>query len=192
LEVMLDDVDRRGIVDPKRVGITGLSSGATIVEQGLVYTQRFAAASSAYSNTGAINYYFLPAEMRDVQRKLHGAPFAPQNGWGRRSVGLNAARINVPYLIQVADREYLHTLQNYIDLKDAGKPVELFVYPDEYHEKWQPAHRYAVYRRNLQWMMFWLQDVEASDPVDPAQYERWRQLREQQRANVANRSTRRH
>jgi hypothetical protein len=46
--------------------------------------------------------------------------------------------------------------------------------------KWQPAHRDAIYRRNLQWLLFWLKGEEAADPVDPDQYVRWRAMRVRQ------------
>jgi hypothetical protein len=62
-------------------------------------------------------------------------------------------------------------------LQESGKPVEMYVFPDEYHIKSQPQHRFNIYRRNVQWMQFWLQGVEDSNPVDPQQYDRWRKLR---------------
>lgn len=61
----------------------------------------------------------------------------------------------------------------------------MHVFPDEYHIKWQPKHRLAVYRRNIQWMKFWLQGIEVCDPLDPDQYTRWRKLKEQHEANLA-------
>ena len=61
---------------------------------------------------------------------------------------------------------------DYVD----GQPVEMYVYPDAYHIEHQPVRRYNVYRRNVQWMKFWLQGETVSEPVDPEQYERWEKL----------------
>jgi hypothetical protein len=90
---------------------------------------------------------------------------------------MNTAKISTPLLLNVADRELMSAVANYESLEDAGKPVEMYVYPDEYHIKWQPAHRYAAYRRNMQWFQFWLQGKQSSEPVDQRQYERWRELK---------------
>ena len=85
--------------------------------------------------------------------------------------------------MQVADHEMLLSLSTYTSLKEADKPVEMVVFPDEYHIKWQPRHRYNIYRRNVQWFKFWFMDQEDPNPVDPEQYVRWRKLREQHEAN---------
>ena len=75
-------------------------------------------------------------------------------------------------------------MQTIVALRENHKPVEAYIHPDEYHIKWQPTQRYSIYRRNIQWLKFWLQDVEESDPIYPDQYERWRKLREQHEANL--------
>ena len=59
----------------------------------------------------------------------------------------------------------------------AGQPVDMYVYPNESHLKWQPQHRLSVYRRNIQWFDFWLRGIEDTDPVNPQQYEHWRSMR---------------
>ncbi|MEE8294538.1 MAG: prolyl oligopeptidase family serine peptidase, partial [Sphingomonadales bacterium] len=86
---------------------------------------------------------------------------------------------------QVADREIESTRSNFNALQAAGKPVEMVIYPDERHVKWQPAHKYMVYSRNLDWFNFWLQGIEDPDPAKAEQYLRWRELRELHEANLA-------
>ena len=61
-----------------------------------------------------------------------------------------------------------------------GKPVEIFIYPNELHIKNQPKHRFEIYNRNLDWMRFWLQDYEDPNSSKSQQYARWRKLRELQ------------
>jgi hypothetical protein len=51
-------------------------------------------------------------------------------------------------------------------LQDAGKPVEMHVFPEEHHQKWRPVHRLNIYRRNVQWFEFWLMGREDPEPVD--------------------------
>ena len=68
-------------------------------------------------------------------------------------------------------------LEPLVMLQTHGKPVEAYVFPDEYHVPWQPAHRLAMYRRNLDWFRFWLQDFEDPSPDKADQYARWRAMR---------------
>lgn len=96
-------------------------------------------------------------------------------------VSASAPRIDTPLLIQASDREYQAGLYAVTALREASQPVDLYVYPDEYHLKWQPAHRIATYRRSLQWFDFWLSDREDPDPIDPGQYARWSAWKAQRR-----------
>jgi hypothetical protein len=50
-------------------------------------------------------------------------------------------------------------------------------FPDEHHVKWHPAHRLAIYQRNLDWFDFWLRGRERGCAGCDAQYARWRDLR---------------
>ena len=193
LEKMIDELVSRGVVDPERIGITGLSHGATTLDTALL-RRNYAAASSAYSVMAPPNFDHSSSSFWgwSMDEAFGGTPFS-EEGFAKRaenSVGVNAERIDTPYLIQVADREYHITRQNYHALKDAGKPVEMWIYPDEHHVKWQPTHQYNVYRRNLQWFKYWLQDKEVDDPVDPGQYERWQKMREQHQKNLKNAASR--
>src|SRR5258708_10112779 len=87
--------------------------------------------------------------------------------------------ITAVIVFNLPESEVLYASQSFVTMEEYGKPYEAYVYPNEFHEKWQPIHRYNVYRRNTQWLQFWLQDEEVSDPVEPRQYERWRKLRAQ-------------
>ena len=187
LERMIDTLDSRGIIDAAKVGISGISHGATTVDSAILFRD-YAAASAGYSMSAPPNFDVSSSSFwgSAMDAAFGGTPYSPI-GFATRarySVGVNASRINTPYLIQVADREYHITRQNYHALRDSGKPVELWIYPDEYHVKWQPSHRHSVYRRNLQWFQFWLQGVEVDDPVDPDQYERWRTMRDDHCTNL--------
>ena len=173
-------LSQMGIADLQRVGISGLSDGANTASFALIHApDTFAAAALAATRWNPIEYYLEGSEDQQTLRDWGlGFPETNMEQWREISVALNASRIAAPILIQASDREYLAETQTYAALKEAGKAVELFVFPDEYHTKWQPAHKWAVYKRNVQWFEFWLQDMEEPDPLDPGQYERWRQLRE--------------
>lgn len=187
LETIIDRLVSEGIIDPTQVGITGLSDGAETLYFMLIHTDRFAAASASSGSWEQVMYYLSGETFyRDFLPYVGlGRPAGPDTElWADNAVSLNADKINAPLLIQLSDHELTGLgIETYVALKEEAKPVEMRVFPDEYHVKWQPQHRFNIYRRNVQWMQFWLQGVEDPDPVDPEQYARWRELRERHEAN---------
>jgi dipeptidyl aminopeptidase/acylaminoacyl peptidase len=97
--------------------------------------------------------------------------------WQKISAALNVDHIHAPLLINASDAEYIYAMQLAVSLRDRKKPFEMFIYPDERHEKNQPKHRYAIYERNVDWLNFWLRDKEDPNPAKAEQYKRWRELR---------------
>ena len=98
--------------------------------------------------------------------------------WKPMSLTLNAARIRTPLLMQIADDEYHQALGAFTALREHEKPVEMYVFPNEHHNKWQPVHRAAIYARNIDWFAFWLQGKLDPDPGKAAQYRRWEAMRD--------------
>ncbi|KAK0340898.1 hypothetical protein LTR94_028630, partial [Friedmanniomyces endolithicus] len=167
-------------IDPARLGITGLSDGASTVAFALINSKAFAAAALSTCcmepNTTATYGGIAWAEW------LRGMGYPPATRdnpdfWRDMSLARNAARIDTPLLMQLADNEFRLALEAFGALHEQNKPVEMYVYPDEFHVKWQPIHRRAVYERNLDWFSFWLQDRENPDGAKIAQYRRWRDMR---------------
>ena len=190
LTKMIDELIARGIVDPNRIGITGLSDGAENVAYALIHSSKFAAAAVSTLVFHPFAQRFIGnSGYRDLIVRLFGDPLVSLDKWRELSIGLNADRIYTPLLAQVADHELMEATLNFEPLQDAGRPVEMVVFPNEYHVKWQPAHRLAVYNRNLDWFRFWLQGYEDPAPAKTEQYTRWRELREQQSANPSGKGT---
>lgn len=183
LDSILDGLDRRGFIDPARVGLTGLSDGAETVQYALIHSGRFAAAAASSTYWSPSVYFFAPTPWRKQIEVQFGRPYTSLERWRGISLSLNADTIDTPLLLQVSDQELTHTMEDYTALKAAGKPVEMFVFPDGYHIKWMPSQKHAVFRRSVQWMKFWLQGEEEGDPVDPEQYSRWRAMKQELQAN---------
>ena len=80
--------------------------------------------------------------------------------------------MRTPILFQLVDEEGLFALETFAALRENDVPVELRIFPDEHHIKWQPAHRAEVYARNLDWFRFWLRGEEDPDPAKREQYRR--------------------
>jgi dipeptidyl aminopeptidase/acylaminoacyl peptidase len=173
-------VVERGIVDPKRIGITGLSDGASSARFALINSRVFSAAaisSCCLEPKTAMTYG--GTAWADYNRKM-GYPPATQDApafWQPYSMALNAKEMDAPLLMQLADEESLLALETFTALRENDKPVEMYIYPQEHHIKWQPQHRLAIYDRNIDWFAFWFQDVIDPSPVKAAQYDRWRAMR---------------
>lgn len=182
--VGLQRVIDMGVADPDRIGITGLSDGSSTVGFALINSRRFAAAavSTCCLEPWMVNATFGPAFAHTMRKQGWPAATADDRQfWAPGSLIQNAASIDTPLLMQLADREYLTAIDVYAALREQGKPVDMYVFPDEYHNKWQPAHRLAIYDRNLDWFDYWLNDRIDPDPRKADQYALWRSLRKQHR-----------
>lgn len=170
----------QGYADPARVGITGLSDGSTTVAFAVIHSDAFAAAAvSTCCIEPNTTMTYGGIAWADWLRSI-GYPPATSNDrvfWRDMSLAQNAARIDTPLLMQLSDKEFRLALEAFSALREQHKPVEMYVFPEEAHIKWQPVHRRAVYERNLDWFSFWLQGTEDPDPEKAEQYARWRVLR---------------
>ncbi|HTM81565.1 Atxe2 family lasso peptide isopeptidase [Asticcacaulis sp.] len=179
-ETVVNLLAARGEIDPARVGITGLSDGASSAQFAILNSHLFRAAAMAQCCEEESSPSLLAGSVFGAWFHGMGYPKLTEEGksfWAPMSIRANAARLNTPILMQVSDIEYLGVLEGYVALKEQNKPVELYVFPDDNHVKWQPAHRLAAYTRYVDWFDFWLRDVEDPDPAKAAQYQRWRQMK---------------
>ena len=169
-----------GIADPRRLGITGLSNGSTTLVWALLHSSLFSAAamsSCCFDTTFAMGVG--PASERAYRDDGYpgilerNSPF-----WRDLSLSTNAARIHTPILLQLADYEYWNALESYTALREAGAPIDMFVFPGEHHNKSQPAHRLAIYRRSLDWFDYWLRGVRPAAPERKVELAHWERLRQ--------------
>jgi dipeptidyl aminopeptidase/acylaminoacyl peptidase len=175
----LDLLSIRGFVDDRRVGIGGLSQGSGNPLYMLIKEDRIAAASVAGGYYEPDAYYLFTPYGRSGTDKWAPPPPLGEGlqWWYPIDVAQHVDKIKAPILFNIPDQEVFANTTLLRHLEDGHKPFDAYVYPGEYHEKWQPAHRQAIYRRNLDWFRFWLQDYEDPDPAKADQYKRWRDLR---------------
>lgn len=167
LEGGIDAALATGAVDGTRLGISGLSDGAVTTMHALRHSRRFKAAAISSPVWDPIGYYSVDAASR---AGYEGAglsdPFLRLGAWAALSPALDVERIETPLLLQLADRELVSSAQLLAALAREGKPHAAYVFADEYHVKWQPAHRLAVYRRAVDWFASWLLGREESERAE--------------------------
>ncbi|GFE90384.1 hypothetical protein GCM10011488_53380 [Steroidobacter agaridevorans] len=181
----LDAAVARGWVDETRVGMGGLSQGAMASLYALQKLDRLSAVSVSGPSLSQIDVYLETSYGAEIAKRIGGGVKRPEAAeyWAQIDLADHMDSIEAPILMHIADREAIGIMRLQYRLSDARKPYEAFIFQDEYHQKWQPAHRYAIYNRNLDWYRFWLQDYEDPSAEKADQYRRWRALRELQCLN---------
>jgi dipeptidyl aminopeptidase/acylaminoacyl peptidase len=179
LEIAVQRAIDTGAVDSTRMGISGFSDGGSAVQFALINSDLFKVASMG-SCCEDLYSFALAAGPRftDYLRDMGYPYFEPgtETFWQPMSLLLNVDRIDVPILIQAGDSEYEGSLDVIETFSHNDKAIELYVFPDESHVKWQPAHRLAMYERVTEWFEFWLMGRMNCDPSHERQYARWRAM----------------
>lgn len=179
LDAGVDAVIARGVADRDRIGITGMSDGATTAQFALNNSGRFKAAVLSSCCDEPSGLFVVGPAYRDAIIAW-GYPVPGADGrafWAPQSLTQNAARMRTPLLIEEPDMEYRLALEAVSALQYSGAPVEMHVFADEHHVKWHPVHRLAIYRRNLAWFDFWLRDKQSADPDLRGEMQRWRAMK---------------
>ena len=145
-------------IDGDHIAISGLSDGASSATYALIHSNLFSLAllSTCCEDPQITMTSIGPRYERWMEQQgYHYPQWDTAAGWRRTSLGMNARRICARVVIQTADREARMALYSFSMLRRAGVDVDMFIFPDEYHIKWQPAHRDAVYRRFLAELSRW-------------------------------------
>lgn len=178
VEAAIELLAHGGIIDPARVGMGGVSFGGESTIWIAMHSRLLAATSIANVLLTPTYYWFNAVKGREVPAVLRsgwgiGDPDHDRPGWRNLSPAFNVDRIRAPLLMQLPELEYRPNVELLARLQRAGKPVELWAFPDEVHVKWQPRHQLAANARNLDWFRYWLQGWIDPDPAKAEQYSRW-------------------
>lgn len=157
----VDGVVARGLADPDRLGVMGLSYGGFLTQWLIGVTDRFAAACSengvANQASAWANSYF---GVHYNRRAGLGDPLSDEGmqALWRSSPLRNARRIRTPLLMLQAEEDRIcpasDNEQLFTALKVLGREVELILYPEEHHEmksSGRPDRRMDRLERILDW-----------------------------------------
>jgi dipeptidyl aminopeptidase/acylaminoacyl peptidase len=191
----IDQLAAEGVVDPKKVGITGYSYSGWLVATSITRApDRFAAAEIANSDpvtlTGYYEYVDTPMAPFVANNFVGARPYGDGlKSWIERVPSLSTDRITAPVLFQAADPWHLIGIWDmYAAMRDQGKPVELQYMRSGQHNIRKPLQILAHEEILVDWFDFWLNGHEDSDAAKVAQYQRWRDLREVRDAKQAEKS----
>jgi hypothetical protein len=179
LQSAVDAAVATGTIDPDAIGITGMSDGASTAIWAILHDRRYRVAAISQCCEDPYPSFFGNglAYRKGVERGGYPPPDRdPAGFWKAYSLAERARDVSAPLLVQIADREFRFALQGVGALAAAGKPVEMYVFPNEYHTKWQPVHRAAVFRRSIAWFDFWLRGIAEPEDVPDEELSRWQAL----------------
>ncbi|MFC5526780.1 Atxe2 family lasso peptide isopeptidase [Rhodanobacter ginsengisoli] len=179
---VIDLLASKGEIDRTKVGMGGLSFGTEVTLWTVMKSDLLAAAS--VTSVGMSRNYYLFGSMRGsaFYKPLRafwqlGALDVTPARWRLLSPAANLDAIKAPILMQMPEQEYVVALDYATPLIRKHR-ADLYVFPNEPHQKFQPRHKLAAYERNLDWFRFWLQGHEDPAPSKKAQYVHWRDMRD--------------
>jgi len=178
---VIDLLASKGEIDRTKVGMGGLSFG-TEVTLWTVMKSDLLAAASVTSPVMSRNYYLFGSMKGDGFFKplkefwQLGALDETSERWRLLSPVANLDKIKAPILMQMPEQEYVVALDYAIPLIREHR-ADLYVFPNEPHQKFQPRHKLAAYERNIDWFRFWLQGYEDPDPAKREEYKHWRVMK---------------
>ncbi|MDP3749278.1 MAG: Atxe2 family lasso peptide isopeptidase [Phenylobacterium sp.] len=188
IEQAIDALVAEGLVDDRRLAITGLSSGAEIVHYALQHSRRFAA---GIASSGIHDQTFLAIVPEGADRTRLMEAFSSEtiippedNPIAQLSWSRMPERLKTPLLINAGQHEVMIGFEGIEALRHAKRPVEMRVFPDELHVKYHPRSLAGVYANNMEWLKFWLMGYEDPNPELSEQYRRWRDMKARLEAEV--------
>ena len=182
VESVTEYLASRGDIDPARVGMGGLSFGAEVAMWTAMNSRvpcAISVSNPVFSPLGRLLFSLWgDAQFSRLRRYWQlGSPEETPKRWRLLSPSYDIERVRVPVLMQMSEREYSFSLDYTVPLIRAYR-ADVYVFPNEPHQKFQPKHKQAAYERNLDWFRFWLQGYEDSSPSKKAQYDHWREMKE--------------
>lgn len=193
-EAAVTELAKQGLIDPDRVGIVGFSRTCYYVMQALMESKLHLRAASITDGMvlGYLEYIMQwGVSNNDYAHEANALIGAPPFGtgldeWVKHSPEFNLERVTAPLQVVVRGRPSLLTLwEPYAGLRYLNKPVDLLLLPDTgTHILTNPAQRAASQTATVDWFRFWLKGEVDRDPEKREQYQRWRQLRDLEGANL--------
>jgi dipeptidyl aminopeptidase/acylaminoacyl peptidase len=150
----VDDLVRKGVADPERLGIGGWSYGGYMAEWGVTQTTRFKAAVSGAGMANLISEYGTE-EAPAYDEWFWGVPYEKPEGFLNSSPFLYIKNAKTPTLILQGEEDPIdpkgQSQELYRGLKRYGVESEFVLYPREPHGFQEAKHRVDVEKRVVAW-----------------------------------------
>ena len=155
----VDELLRRGYVDPQRLGVTGGSGGGILTNWTISQTTRFAAAVAQRSISDWSSFWYT-ADFASFQRTwFRGAPWEDPTDFAARSPITRVANVKTPLMLIEGETDYRTPPtaggeQMFRALKFMKVPTVMVRFPEESHElsrSGRPWHRIERLQHIVAW-----------------------------------------
>lgn len=167
LMVGVDEVLKRGYVDPKKLGVTGGSGGGVLTDWTVTQTDRFAAAVSQRDISNWASWWYTADFTLFQPNWFKAPPFQDPKDYANRSAITFVEKIHTPMMFILGLADY-RTPQDsggeqlFRALKFLKRPTAMVVFPRETHElsrSGEPWHRIERLDNIVGWFDQWLMGV---------------------------------
>lgn len=170
----VDAVIARGIIDEKRMGVTGGSGGGLLTNWTIVQTDRFAAAITQRCVADWTSFWYGADFSQFTNSWFRGAPFDDPADFVARSPLSFAARAKTPLLVVHSENDWRTPIVQgegmFRAMLQQRVPTAMIRFPGEGHElsrSGAPSRRVQNQRVMRRWFDRWLQGAEAPEFDDP-------------------------
>ncbi len=178
----IEYLEGRGLVDPEKIGICGMSYGAWLGPMILTrFPKMFRAASFAEGVTDVLAIYgqlfgWININGHDYYLGLGFTPYAKPQRYLDISPLFHLRDVSAAVMIESGGESLAYQgLEFQGALWRCGIPHEHIVYPKTGHGIFQPVLELESMSRNLDWFDYWMLGKKDPDPSKEAQYRRWEQ-----------------
>jgi dipeptidyl aminopeptidase/acylaminoacyl peptidase len=167
LMVGVDELLKRGYVDPKKLGVTGGSGGGVLTNWTITHTDRFAAAVSQRDISNWASWWYTADFTLFQPNWFKAPPFEDPQDYNDRSAITFVKNIHTPVLFVLGESDY-RTPQDsggeqlFRALKYMKRPTSMVVFPRETHElsrSGEPWHRIERLEYIVGWFDKWMMGV---------------------------------
>ncbi len=171
----VDELIRRGYVDPRRLGVTGGSGGGVLTNWLIGHTDRFAAAAAQRSIADWAGFWYTADFSQFTRSWFKGAPWEDPADYAARSPITYVTSIRTPLMLIEGDADYRTPPadggeQMFRALKYLKRPVVMVRFPGESHElsrSGRPWHRIERLRHIVGWFDRYLQGKTVAGYDEP-------------------------
>jgi len=187
LEGAIDELNRRGLIDPARIGLIGFSREGMHVEYFLAFSKYRIAAATISDSVSATPFCYcemfgqpFPGMATTESNDVIGAALLGKgvSRWIDRSAIFHLDQITAPIRFEHIGTSFVPCHWDmYALLSRYGRPTEMIHIPGDEHILRTPMARVVSQEGNVDWFDFWLKDHEDPSDLKRDQYERWNRLR---------------
>jgi len=167
IQTGLDELVRRGVADPDRLGQSGWSYGGYMTAWTLTQTDRFKALMVGAGLTNMYSMYSTNDLQTTLENYFGAEPWDDEEAYRRASAMVYIKQAKTPTLILHGQQDLRVPIgqaqELYMGLKKNGVPVELVFYPRAGHGLSEPRHQLDRMRREYAFFSKRVLGVDVSD-----------------------------